>query len=204
MSDLNDIVWEYLTPEDIEYCKITGLQRQIYREQGGNRNRAPTGDGTPEQKRNRAILHNQIGVKGELAFANRTGLAIPTAGNYDPRCDFHLGKWRLDIKTNGSLFTKHLLVADDRGSPPDPAKTDILVLAATKDLDEPWVGLIGWIGVDSWFRQRTRMLWGKTKRPTFVIPQDRLNPITTLPSWPIDGPPKPDIKPDEGEQNRLL
>jgi len=196
MSDIGDIVWDYLVPEDLEYCKAIGARRNALRVAAGNRNRV--------KDLQRAVFFNQIGVKGEFAFASRTGLRPPTAGAFDDRVDFTLGRFRIDVKTNATLRHKHLLVRDDGRSPPDPSRTDILVLAGTKDLDDPWVCLVGWISVDSWYKQRKAVRWGKDKSPTFIITQDRLYPMTTLPSWPIEGPPKPDINPPDFEQNRLL
>lgn len=197
MSERADIVWDRLSPEELEYCEAVGAQRNRLRIAAGHRNRVAN----PE----RAEFFNIIGVKGEFAFAAKCGLHYPTAGQPDDRYDFKLSRYRIDVKTNATLRHKNLLVPNDRFSPPEPHQCDILLLAGTSGIEDPWVGLIGWISVASWLKVRRAMLWGKDKRSTFVVPQERLNPIHNLPGWPLQAPtPAPAYQNAEGDQKRLL
>lgn len=197
------IIWHRLNPEALEYCMDVGRKRDIYRNAQGAINRRVGGhDTTPT---------NQLGVKGEYAFAAILGLRLPTASpaGADPGWDYQLSRFRIDVKTNGSLRRKDLLTPKGRGEL-DKDRVDIAVLACTASLEDPWVGLVGWIGVDSYLKQRTfhslevKRDGKPTKVPTYIVPQRFLNEIETLPGWPQDVTKAIPAPAYQSEQNRLL
>lgn len=199
------VVWHYLKPTALDYCMKTGLRRDILRKAAGHFNRKVGAHDTTRT--------NQIGLKGEYAFAAECGLALPTAGQPDPGYDFMLGRYRIDVKTNGTLKYKNLLCPDDGKSAFTQKKCDIVLAAGTADLNDPWVCLIGWISVASWEKQKQHHLLmvlendgSRRPVPTWIIRQELLNEMADLPSWPGKTTPRPapPYQKPEGEQNPLL
>lgn len=209
MSELSEIFWYYNSAEDLAYIMQTGIRRQVNRvADGSDRNNRRVENINP-------YYANQLGVKGEYAMAMAAGLPLPTAGKADPGYDFVLGKWRGDAKCNGRN-RKDLLIRQDRpGAEPDPSRVDFLLVTCTPSLDDPWVGIVGWVAIDTYkARRQFHKLTvdghdggEKLVIPTWVVLQKDLNSLDTLPGWPhrkAAAPKPPPYQSPPADQKRLL